>query len=97
MEAFNIACDDAYGEPTQASGRRGTRSRHISGDDVPITAVIPLRQRFRQTVAPSTLNHYSPPRSERSAARLAHQSGGLGVPSSNLGAPTKNLLINQST
>jgi hypothetical protein len=28
--------------------------------------------------------------SERSAARLAHQSGGLGVPSSNLGAPTKN-------
>ena len=26
--------------------------------------------------------------SERSAARLAHQSGGLGVPSSNLGAPT---------
>src|SRR5690348_2220107 len=31
---------------------------------------------------------------ERSAARLAHQSGGLGVPSSNLGAPTnrfKNL------
>src|SRR3977135_3113781 len=25
---------------------------------------------------------------ERSAARLAHQSGGLGVPSSNLGAPT---------
>src|ERR1700722_3723029 len=30
--------------------------------------------------------------SERSAARLAHQSGGLGVPSSNLGAPTNNLL-----
>src|SRR4051812_39388255 len=29
--------------------------------------------------------------SERSAARLAHQSGGLGVPSSNLGAPTKIL------
>jgi hypothetical protein len=28
---------------------------------------------------------------ERSAARLAHQSGGLGVPSSNLGAPTKLL------
>jgi hypothetical protein len=27
--------------------------------------------------------------SERSAARLAHQSGGLGVPSSNLGAPTR--------
>src|SRR5205823_10642107 len=26
---------------------------------------------------------------ERSAARLAHQSGGLGVPSSNLGAPTR--------
>ena len=32
---------------------------------------------------------YSPAASaERSAARLAHQSGGLGVPSSNLGAPT---------
>jgi hypothetical protein len=31
-------------------------------------------------------------RSERSAARLAHQSGGLGVPSSNLGAPTNNHL-----
>ncbi len=31
-------------------------------------------------------------RSERSAARLAHQSGGLGVPSSNLGAPTNNYL-----
>ncbi len=31
------------------------------------------------------------PRSERSAARLAHQSGGLGVASSNLAAPTKLL------
>jgi hypothetical protein len=30
------------------------------------------------------------PSSERSAARLAHQSGGLGVASSNLAAPTKN-------
>ena len=29
--------------------------------------------------------------SERSAARLAHQSGGLGVPSSNLGAPTNHI------
>ena len=28
---------------------------------------------------------------ERSAARLAHQSGGLGVPSSNLGAPTNTI------
>ena len=28
---------------------------------------------------------------ERSAARLAHQSGGLGVPSSNLGAPTNEI------
>jgi hypothetical protein len=28
---------------------------------------------------------------ERSAARLAHQSGGLGVPSSNLGAPTNQI------
>ena len=33
---------------------------------------------------------------ERSAARLAHQSGGLGVPSSNLGAPTNNYLITHS-
>ena len=30
--------------------------------------------------------------SSRSAARLAHQSGGLGVPSSNLGAPTRATL-----
>ena len=30
---------------------------------------------------------------ERSAARLAHQSGGLGVPSSNLGAPTNKPLL----
>src|SRR5712691_4862322 len=28
---------------------------------------------------------------ERSAARLAHQSGGLGAPSSNLGAPTNKI------
>ena len=34
-------------------------------------------------------------RSERSAARLAHQSGGLGVPSSNLGAPTIKPFENQ--
>jgi hypothetical protein len=33
--------------------------------------------------------------SERSAARLAHQSGGLGVPSSNLGAPTKKCLFHR--
>ena len=33
---------------------------------------------------------------ERSAARLAHQSGGLGVPSSNLGAPTKDIKDNQT-
>ena len=32
------------------------------------------------------------PSTERSAARLAHQSGGLGVPSSNLGAPTSYTL-----
>lgn len=32
--------------------------------------------------------------SERSAARLAHQSGGLGVPSSNLGAPTNTAAPN---
>jgi hypothetical protein len=46
----------------------------------------------RQSVAPPPPNHYSPRRSERSAARLAHQSGGLGVPSSNLGAPTNKRL-----
>src|SRR4051812_29504899 len=33
--------------------------------------------------------------SERSAARLAHQSGGLGVESSNLSAPTKKPPPNQ--
>ena len=33
---------------------------------------------------------------ERSAARLAHQSGGLGVPSSNLGAPTNPSLKSNS-
>jgi hypothetical protein len=32
-----------------------------------------------------------PALAERSAARLAHQSGGLGVPSSNLGAPTNKI------
>src|SRR4029078_174262 len=36
-------------------------------------------------IGPISLNQAQ---SERSAARLAHQSGGLGVPSSNLGAPT---------
>jgi hypothetical protein len=50
----------------------------------------------RRSVAPTTPNHYSPGHSERSAARLAHQSGGLGVPSSNLGAPTRNYPIIQS-
>src|SRR6202161_944238 len=41
-------------------------------------------------VAAQDPDDYSAARcSERSAARLAHQSGGLGVPSSNLGAPTK--------
>src|SRR5580700_4121418 len=40
-------------------------------------------------VATSDPDDYSAAQySERSAARLAHQSGGLGVPSSNLGAPT---------
>jgi hypothetical protein len=37
-----------------------------------------------------------PLKSERSAARLAHQSGGLGVPSSNLGAPTSKSLQYQT-
>src|ERR1700732_2170485 len=41
-------------------------------------------------VAAQDLDDYSAAQySERSAARLAHQSGGLGVPSSNLGAPTR--------
>jgi hypothetical protein len=35
--------------------------------------------------------------SERGAAWLAHQSGGLGVPSSNLGAPTNIPPFVQST
>jgi hypothetical protein len=35
--------------------------------------------------------HRPPVPAERSAARLAHQSGGLGVPSSNLGAPTNKI------
>ena len=35
-----------------------------------------------------------PALAERSAARLAHQSGGLGVPSSNLGAPTNTAAPN---
>jgi hypothetical protein len=57
---------------------------------------LPARQSAaRQSVAPPPPNHYSPRRSERSAARLAHQSGGLGVRSSNLRAPTKKILINQ--
>ncbi len=39
---------------------------------------------------------YTFSRSERSAARLAHQSGGLGVASSNLAAPTIKSLISLS-
>ena len=45
----------------------------------------------RRKVAQPAFSPYSPRRSERSAARLAHQSGGLGVPSSNLGAPTSKI------
>jgi hypothetical protein len=45
-------------------------------------------------VAAWNLDDYSAARySERSAARLAHQSGGLGVPSSNLGAPTTQTIV----
>ena len=50
-----------------------------------------LRNRLHR-LPPTTI---VPRHSERSAARLAHQSGGLGVPSSNLGAPTKNSVIVQ--
>jgi hypothetical protein len=39
-------------------------------------------------VASLPSHFYSPPRSERGAARLAHLSGGQGVASSNLAAPT---------
>ncbi len=58
------------------------------------------RPGFRQRPAANGLNNAPlrtsrasvfvprPALAERSAARLAHQSGGLGVPSSNLGAPT---------
>ena len=59
-------------------------------------------QSYRRRLAPTAPGFASPPPTlaplhprgvevspaERSAARLAHQSGGLGVPSSNLGAPT---------
>ena len=49
----------------------------------------PTSDRLPARVAAQDPDDYSAPRySERSAARLAHQSGGLGVPSSNLGAPT---------
>ncbi len=45
-----------------------------------------------RSLAPIPRGGYIKGQSERSAARLAHQSGGLGVPSSNLGAPTKSPL-----
>src|SRR5215469_15663384 len=46
-------------------------------------------QTWGRRVAARDPAHYSAGRcSERSAARLAHQSGGLGVASSNLAAPT---------
>jgi hypothetical protein len=46
-------------------------------------------ERGHDDVAPSRRDSYSPrPRSERGAARLAHLSGGQGVASSNLAAPT---------
>src|SRR5882672_9088687 len=41
-----------------------------------------------RVAAQDRADYSAPQYSERSAARLAHQSGGLGVPSSNLGAPT---------
>jgi hypothetical protein len=48
---------------------------------------------MRASVAPRNGAYYSLGAAERSAARLAHQSGGLGVASSNLAAPTnKNTL-----
>jgi hypothetical protein len=46
---------------------------------------------WRADVAGYVADYYSRRLSERSAARLAHQSGGLGVPSSNLGAPTNKI------
>jgi hypothetical protein len=41
-------------------------------------------------VASRQRDSYSPPGSERGAARLAHLSGGQGVASSNLAAPTSS-------
>src|ERR1700674_105579 len=50
-----------------------------------------LRQVSRLRLRPDPPTTIVRGRSERSAARLAHQSGGLGVPSSNLGAPTNQI------
>jgi hypothetical protein len=75
-------------------GQRGTRLSKFCRPPRRYLAVL-KRWTHRRSVAPATSNHYSPCRSERSAARLAHQSGGLGVPSSNLGAPTRKTSLIQ--
>jgi hypothetical protein len=61
------------------------KSRFTARNRLPGTGAIPAR------VAARGCADYSAARnSERSAARLAHQSGGLGVASSNLAAPTRH-------
>ncbi len=64
------------------SGRRaGPAATALSEARRPDPAPLHVRRRQRRRLS-----------AERSAARLAHQSGGLGVPSSNLGAPTNHLI-----
>ena len=58
----------------------------VFGTFLPLFSTIEFRGRKRYMQKGPIFKGFSP--SERSAARLAHQSGGLGVPSSNLGAPT---------
>ena len=76
---------DAVGNPAQRVLGRAENSHHGAARRLweRPPATVPAR------VAAQDPDDYSAARySERSAARLAHQSGGLGVPSSNLGAPT---------
>src|ERR1700730_15326005 len=57
----------------------------LGADDGPKTC---RKHAGLHVLGPLALRHRPLVPAERSAARLAHQSGGLGVPSSNLGAPT---------
>jgi hypothetical protein len=74
----------------------GTTSGLTSGLYAPISGLFLLVHHycdFGQNAVHATKAHISTAflSSERSAARLAHQSGGLGVASSNLAAPTSSL------